>query len=100
MQNDRRRLISGQKIVPISVNQSRAHLNPKPNVKQLQVLFLKYDIPPKYIELELTETAFSDTAAAKEILLSMQEIGFLTSIDDFGSGYSSLTLLNDIPLDI
>ena len=30
----------------------------------------------------------------------MQEIGFLTSIDDFGSGYSSLTLLNDIPLDI
>lgn len=96
----RRRLDSGQKIVPISVNQSRAHLTQNQYVKQLQDLFLKYDIPPKYIELELTETAFSDTAAAKEILLSMQEIGFLTSIDDFGSGYSSLTLLNDIPLDI
>ncbi len=96
----RKRMDSNQKIVPISINQSRAHLTQSQYVQQLRDMVQKYNIPPKLIELELTETAFSDAAAAKEILNQMKKIGFLTSIDDFGSGYSSLTLLNDIPLDI
>lgn len=96
----RKRLDSNQKVVPISINQSRAHLTQSQYVQQLHDMVRKYNIPPKLIELELTETAFSDAAAAKVILEQMKQIGFLTSIDDFGSGYSSLTLLNDIPLDI
>ena len=62
----RNRLDSGQRIVPISVNQSRAHLTQNQYIKQLQDLIQKYKIPPKYIELELTETAFSDAAALKK----------------------------------
>ena len=57
------------------------------------------------IELELTETAFDfDTPEMREhalhVMHELHEMGFRLSIDDFGSGYSDLTILNAIPLDV
>jgi EAL domain-containing protein (putative c-di-GMP-specific phosphodiesterase class I) len=59
-----------------------------------------YHIPKYLIELELTETALAETDNAQEIMSLMRDIGFLISIDDFGSGFSSLTLLNTVQFDI
>lgn len=95
-----RRSISGQKIVPISVNQSRIHLAEEHYIEKLQKLLEIYKIPKYMIELELTETALAETENAQATLVKMKEIGYLTSIDDFGSGYSSLTLLNSTQIDI
>ena len=61
----------------------------------------KYEIPYEYIELELTESVFSDnTELMLKIMNKLHEIGFKLSIDDFGSGYSSLNILKDIPADV
>lgn len=91
---------AGKRIVPISVNQSRVHLNDEKYVEDLRKLFLKFDLPTGMIELELTETAFSDIQNAQKIMNEIRQLGFLTSIDDFGAGYSSLLMLNAVPIDI
>ncbi|SEJ73803.1 diguanylate cyclase (GGDEF) domain-containing protein [Propionispira arboris] len=96
-------LIAGQHVVPISVNQSRLHLSEKDYLKKLKKLVQRYNIPAGSIELELTETAFADlqdVAESKAIFAAVKNLGFLTSMDDFGSGYSSLMLLNAISLDV
>jgi len=97
------KLIAGQLVVPISVNQSRLHLSEKDYLKKLKNLVERYNIPAGSIELELTETAFADlqdVAESKAIFAAVKDLGFLTSMDDFGSGYSSLMLLNAISLDV
>ncbi len=96
----RRRSLNGQKIVPISVNQSRAHLAEEHYIERLKFFLETYHIPKYLIELELTETALAETENAQEVMSLMRDIGYLTSIDDFGSGYSSLTLLNSVQFDI
>ena len=96
----RRRSLNGQKIVPISVNQSRAHLAEEHYIDRLKFFLETYHIPKYLIELELTETALAETDNAQEIMSLMRDIGFLISIDDFGSGFSSLTLLNTVQFDI
>ncbi len=91
---------SGKQIVPISVNQSRVHLNDEKYVEELKKVFSKFDLPSGIIELELTETAFSDIQNAQRVMNEIRELGFLTSIDDFGAGYSSLLMLNALSIDI
>jgi len=59
----------------------------------------KYSIPDGLIELELTETAISEIDDVENILNQAKELNYRISIDDFGAGYSSLTMLNRIPLD-
>lgn len=61
----------------------------------------KYDINPKLLKLEITETALmSDFDKNMEIIRKLQEYGFDIEIDDFGSGYSSLNMLKDISADV
>ncbi|WP_131038721.1 EAL domain-containing protein, partial [Clostridioides difficile] len=61
----------------------------------------KYNIPAKYIELELTESIiFDNFDILIDIMNNLKKIGFLISMDDFGSGYSSLNMLKEIPMDI
>ena len=97
------KLAADQLVVPISVNQSRLHLSEKDYLKKLGKLVECYKIPAGSIELELTETAFADlqdVVESKAIFAAIKDLGFLTSMDDFGSGYSSLMLLNAISLDV
>ncbi|MBR1622857.1 MAG: EAL domain-containing protein, partial [Pseudobutyrivibrio sp.] len=61
----------------------------------------KYNIPPERLKLEITETVFmTEKERQLEIINSLKEYGFLIEIDDFGSGYSSLNMLKEVPADI
>lgn len=97
----RRWLDEGKKPVVISVNQSRLHLNYDDYIWRLREIVDKYEIPYEYIELELTESVFTENAEKLlKIMHKLHEIGFKLSLDDFGSGYSSLNMLKDIPVDV
>jgi len=91
----------GRPVLPISVNVSRIDLY-SPNIVQVfEQLIKKYDIPPKYLELELTESAYVENPQQIiEIAKELQSRGFPILMDDFGSGYSSLNMLKDMPVDI
>ena len=68
---------------------------------ELQGLVSRYDIDPKYLRLEITETVMmTDIEKRIRILEDLKARGFLIEMDDFGSGYSSLNLLNEMPVDV
>ena len=91
----------GRKIFPVSVNISRVSLyNPK-IVDVICGLTEKYNIPPEWLQLELTESAYTgNPKAIKEMMEQLQKKGFSILMDDFGSGYSSLNVLKDIVVDV
>ena len=94
-------LAEGRKLVPISVNVSRAHFSQYDLAEHICRIVDTYKVPHEFIELELTESAFFDD---KQILLDtikkLKDFGFKVSMDDFGAGYSSLNSLKELPLDI
>ena len=94
-------LDEGRKCVPVSVNVSRAHFAEVNLADQIREIVDKEGSPHELIEVELTESAFFDD---KNLMLTtikkLKDYGFLVSMDDFGSGYSSLNSLKDMPLDI
>lgn len=95
------RIQKKQKIVPISVNVSRVHLYWDNFADRYNAIKNKYQIPDQLIELELTESILlENTKEIFSILDQLKKYGFLCSIDDFGSGYSSLNTLKDLPVDI
>ncbi|MBP3616780.1 MAG: EAL domain-containing protein [Lachnospiraceae bacterium] len=91
----------GWKVVPISVNVSRAHFTREDLAEHICEIVDRYQVPHNVIELELTESAFFDD---KEMLLStvkkLRDAGFSVSMDDFGAGYSSLNSLKELSLDV
>lgn len=61
----------------------------------------KYNIPPKLLKLEITETAFmTNVETTMEVVNSLKEYGFTIEVDDFGSGYSSLNMLKELNADV
>ena len=94
-------LSQGKKLVPISVNVSRAHFAEDNLAEHICSIVDKFKVPHECIELELTESAFFDD---KNTLLTtirkLKSFGFKVSMDDFGAGYSSLNSLKELPLDI
>lgn len=91
----------GWKVVPISVNVSRAHFTREDLAEHICGIVDQYQVPHNVIELELTESAFFDD---KQVLLTtvrkLRNAGFLVSMDDFGAGYSSLNSLKELSLDV
>lgn len=97
----RHRIDNGLSCVPISVNFSRFHLLDQNFFEKVNILVKKYDIPADLIEFELTESAvFDNLNTIFRIINQFHEAGFKVSMDDFGSGYSSLNMLKDIPIDV
>lgn len=95
------RMRENKPIVPISVNVSREHLNKMGILSYVRSLFEEYPIDPKLIEFELTESIYTDnTEKALQLIEGLHEMGTKVSMDDFGSGYSSLNLLSRLPIDI
>ncbi len=91
----------GLEPAPVSVNVSRANMYHPNFVERLMELLKKYNLSPKYLQLELTESAFMDDPDMMiEQVKALQKQGFTILMDDFGSGYSSLNALKDIPVDI
>ena len=92
---------SGNKIVPVSVNVSRADLLNPSLVQTLSNLVKKYNIPPKFLHLEITESAYTeDPEQIVKIIYELRKREFMIEMDDFGSGYSSLNMLSEMPIDI
>jgi EAL domain-containing protein (putative c-di-GMP-specific phosphodiesterase class I) len=86
--------------VPISVNVSRVQLSNPNLAEEIRNTVDKYNIPHEYIDLELTESAcFDDIEVLVHTMNSLRKMGFAVSMDDFGSGYSSLNLLKELPFD-
>lgn len=85
--------------VPISLNVSRLHAYQADFEQVLYDLVKKYDIPTNLIQLELTESALTENAHLLfKTMGALQKNGFYLSMDDFGSGYSSMNMLKDEPL--
>ncbi len=96
-----KRLQEGRKAVPISLNVSRIHLNKMHILEYVKELFEEYQIPYSMVEFELTESIYLDnTERALELIKGLHNMGTKVSMDDFGSGYSSLNLLSKLPIDI
>lgn len=91
----------GYPLVPVSVNVSRADIYQSHLVDTLLGLTKKYGVEPAYLHLEITESAYAENPS--QIISTVEELrqlGFIIEMDDFGSGYSSLSLLNQMKLDI
>lgn len=95
------RIAEGKNVVPISINVSRQHFKKLDIINYIKSLQRVYNIPPKYVEFEITETVcMTDTVKALKFIQEFHDMGFKVSMDDFGSGYSSLYLLSELPIDI
>ncbi|MGN1339656.1 MAG: putative bifunctional diguanylate cyclase/phosphodiesterase [Oscillospiraceae bacterium] len=88
----------GMTPVPISVNISREYVHTFNVVEWLSELVKKYDIPIKYLELEITESV--DAEGVADVVKRMKAAGFTMLMDDFGSGYSSLNMLKTTQFDV
>ena len=96
----RRRLDAGLRVLPVAINQSQITIHEKGYVRRLMALVGQYGIPPKYIELEVTESAYvNNLNETISVLSELRKCGFRISMDDFGTGYSTLNFLKDIPVD-
>ena len=97
----RKMIDEGRAVYPVSVNQSRFLLYDPEYISKVQQIMLKYKIPKDIVELEITETVFfNEKDRMLEVMRQLKEFNINLSIDDFGSGYSSLNLLRDIPFDV
>ncbi|MBR1742003.1 MAG: EAL domain-containing protein, partial [Lachnospiraceae bacterium] len=94
-------LAAGIEPVRVSVNFSKLHLRNPNFVEGLIAIMQVFDIEGKYLEVELTETTgYEDFETLALVVKQLKEYGIYTSLDDFGSGYSSLGLLKDLDVDI
>ncbi|MCR5122471.1 MAG: EAL domain-containing protein [Ruminococcus sp.] len=99
--DQKRWLDEGMECVPVSVNVSRAHFAEPDLAEQIRDSVDKEGAPHNLIEIELTESAFFDDKNAMiSTIERLKSYGFAVSMDDFGSGYSSLNSLKDMPLDV
>ena len=96
----RKWLDEGKSPDPISVNVSRVNIYNPHLVDILKKLVTEYRIPPHYLNLELTESAFmEDQSLVMRTMSKLHSLGFKIMMDDFGSGYSSLNILKDMEVD-
>lgn len=85
----------------VSVNLSRRTIYDPGLIKFFAETIQKYNVDPKSIEIELTESlAAQDTAFISFVIRKIKSLGFSTSIDDFGIGYSSLSAIKNIDFDV
>lgn len=97
----RTNLDAGVNCTPISVNFSRMHLLNDAFLNLLLAKLEQYCVPHNLIEIELTETViFDNSQSIAEFIGRLHDKGLTISMDDFGSGYSSLHMLKDVPIDV
>ena len=69
--------------------------------EELKNLVEEYKIDPKQLRIEITETVMMDEAEERfKVIEDLRRYGFIIEMDDFGSGFSSLNLLKDMPVDV
>lgn len=94
-------LDQGKKVVPVSINLSKIHFYYDTLVENIISEFDQYGISPEYVEFEVTESVFfEETSFLIDKIEELRAHGFKVSVDDFGSGYSSLNMIGILPVDI
>ena len=91
----------GMKMVSISFNLSKASFEDEPFMQEYMKVFQQFDIPKEYIEFELLESISMDNSDKLiKVVDTIHKAGFRCALDDFGSGYSSMSVLARVPIDI
>ena len=91
----------GYASIPVSVNVSRADVYQVDLVETLQDVVERYGVEPGQLHLEITESAYTENPGQiLDTVARLRQQGFVIEMDDFGSGYSSLNMLNQMKLDI
>ena len=91
---------NGLATIPVAVNLSAAQLRGRGFVESVTEILRESELEPRFLELELTETALMEaTPRIEETIAALSELGVRISLDDFGKGYSSLEYLRRFPLD-
>ncbi len=87
-------------VVPhISVNVSKEHFAKENFIDDYLTIMYQYGVSKEMIELEITESAIGSESDIITHLVNLREEGFILSLDDFGTGSSSLNMLQNIPVD-
>ena len=89
----------GYELIPISINISRATLYYANVVERYVGIVKEAGVDPRYVPLEITESAMIDNADVQALVEEFQAVGFPLHLDDFGNGYSSLATLNVMNFD-
>ena len=88
-------------LVPVSINFSRWHIDDPNFIYKLVARLDDYGVPPELVEIELTESLFyDDPCRMASIVESLGEKGLRVAMDDFGTGFSSLSMLKDAHIDV
>lgn len=96
----RGRLDAGLPVFPISMNVSRIHFRSDRIIPYIEGLLKEYAVPPELVEFELTENIYmKNFSKADEFIKSCRKHGIQVSMDDFGSGYSSLNVISALSID-
>ncbi|MBP5605013.1 MAG: EAL domain-containing protein [Ruminiclostridium sp.] len=97
----RKWLDNGIEPITISFNLSRVHFLNENIVDDICRLSKKYNVLPQYIEIEVTESFFSELSEKTIAKINLlRDYGFKVSVDDFGTGYSSLSMIGLLPIDV
>ena len=99
----RRRIDAGRPVVPVSCNFSRMHFVKEGFADRFEAILDKYNISKELIEVEVTETLIMEELDQENVKISFEELkkrGIPLSIDDFGAGYSSLGIFEQIPASV
>ncbi|MCI2056382.1 MAG: EAL domain-containing protein [Oscillibacter sp.] len=92
---------SYQKYVPVSVNVSRKDIYQDDLPQTMLAIVKKHGLHPSQLHLEITETAYTENPEQLiRVVGELKRLGFIIEMDDFGSGYSSLNMLSELPIDI
>ncbi|MFA9219185.1 MAG: putative bifunctional diguanylate cyclase/phosphodiesterase, partial [Sphingomonadaceae bacterium] len=85
--------------VPVAVNVSPVQLLDPGFLQLVEDALQRYGVPPRYLTLEITESAAVDNLADTQLQLQqLRELGVDVAMDDFGTGFSSLSMLRELPL--
>jgi len=97
----REMIMKGGKVVPVSINISRSDFDTQDLDSVIADLADKYGIPHSFLHLEVTESAYHDNPyQVRRVIENLHNDGFKIELDDFGVGYSTLSMLFRVPLDV
>jgi diguanylate cyclase len=86
--------------VPVSVNLSAANVTDLDLPGKVALALIRHSLPARALTLELVEdTLMADPERGRQVLGELRRLGVRTSIDDYGTGYSSLAYLRHLPAD-
>lgn len=92
---------SGHPIIPVSVNLSRVDFDTMKPFDFMEEIIYRYQVPRQFFHIEVTESAMTrDTGVLKKELFRFKKAGYQLWLDDFGSGYSTLNVLQEFPFDL